>query len=92
MSGRSRDEAWEEADREYAEGGVDDFDTIWSEYALEVSKVGPMHEIRPVHWTPDQGMICMICLKAVIWTGIAADDPANRSGTTIPGPWIHAAR
>jgi hypothetical protein len=35
-------------------------------------------------------MVCSICLKTVEWTGLAADDPANRSGKTIPGPWRHA--
>jgi hypothetical protein len=35
-------------------------------------------------------MVCAVCLKTVEWTGIAADDPANRSGKTILGPWVHA--
>jgi hypothetical protein len=90
VSGRSQDEAWEEADREFMDGGVYDFETIWSEYTLEVAKVDPRHEADPVHWFPDQGAVCKICLTTVVWTGTAADDPENRSGVTIPGPWVHA--
>ena len=72
------------------DGGVFEFETTWSEFTLEISKVSPRHEVYPVHWFPDQGMICKICLQTVVWTGIAADDPENRSGKTIPGPWVHA--
>lgn len=89
VSGRSHDEAHDAADQEFMEGGVFDFETIWSEYTLEVSKVDPRHEAYPVHWFPDQGAVCKICLKTVVWTGTAADDPENRSSVTIPGPWIH---
>ena len=88
VSGASRDEAWEAADREFMEGGVFDFETIWSDN-FEISEVTPRHEVFPVHWFPDQGAFCKICLKSVVWTGTAADDPANRSGKTIPGPWVH---
>ena len=41
-------------------------------------------------WLPDEDIICKVCFQSVLWTGIAADDPANRSGRTIPGPWVHA--
>ena len=90
VSGRSREEADEAADRELMEGGWFEFETIWSEHTMEVAKVDPGHDAYPVHWFPDQGPICKICLKTVVWTGIAADDPANWSGKTIPGPWVHA--
>ncbi len=90
VSGRSRDEAEEAADREFMDGGVFDFEVISSEYTLEMSPISPRHEAHPVHWFPDQGMVCKICLRTVVWTGIAADDPENRSGKTIPGPWVHA--
>jgi hypothetical protein len=90
VSGDSQDDAWEAADREFMDGSVFEFDIIWSEYTLEVSQVDPRHEPYPVHWYPDQGLICKICLKSVVWTGTAADDPQNRSRVTIPGPWNHA--
>ncbi len=89
VSGASRDEAWEAADREFMEGGVFAFETIWSEYNFEISEVDRRHEAYPVHWFPDQGAFCKICLKSVVWTGTAGDDPDNRSGKTIPGLWIH---
>lgn len=91
VSGHTRDEAELAADKEFMDGGVFDFDTIWSEYTLEISEVSPSHEAYPVAWYPAQGMICKICLKTVAWTGVAADDPENRSGKTIPGPWVHGA-
>ena len=90
VSGHTRDEAEVAADKEFMDGGVLEFETIWSEFTLEISKVSPRHEVWPVHWFPNQGMICNICLRTVVWTGIAAVDPENRSGKTIPGPWVHA--
>ena len=38
VSGASRDGAWEAADREFMDGGVFDFETIWSEYNFERSQ------------------------------------------------------
>ncbi len=90
VSGHTRDEAEVAADKEFMDGGEFDFETIWSEFTMEVSEVSTRHEVYPVQWLPAEGTICKICRQSVVWTGIAADDPDNRSGKTIPGPWIHA--
>ncbi len=89
VSGRDRDEAQEAADQEFMDGGIFDFETIWSEYTLEIDPIDPRHEAYPVQRSATEGLVCKICLRTVVWTGIAADDPNNRSGKTIPGPWVH---
>ena len=90
VSGRDQAEAEEAADREFSRGGIYEFERIWSEYTLEVSQIQPHHDAYPVAASDGKGSICKMCLRAVRWTGIAADDPGNRSGKTIPGPWVHA--
>lgn len=89
ISGRNQAEAEEAADREFADGGVYDFERIWSEYTLEVTPLHSRHDPYPVAAPDRKGSVCKLCLEPVTWTGIAADDPENRSGKTIPGPWIH---
>lgn len=90
VSGATQEEAEEAADREFAEGGSYDFERVWSEYTLEVAAVSSWHDAYPVAAPDGTGSICKVCLQAVRWTGVAADDPENRSGKTIPGPWVHA--
>lgn len=72
------------ADGELWDGEIFEFDAIDSEITFEVTALREAHELQPLKAT-----ICKACLKRVKWTGIAADDPENRSGTSIPGPWVH---
>jgi len=67
------------------------YEVIHSEYYLDPRPIDPRHTAEPIRLDAAQGMVCAVCLKTVEWTGIAADDPDNRSGKTIPGPWVHAA-
>ncbi len=84
VSGHTRDEAEVAADKEFMDGGVLDFETIWSEFTLEISKVDPRHEVYPVHWFPDQGMICKICLRT--WSGPASPPTILRIGAARRSP------
>ena len=52
VSGQTRDEAEVAADQEFMDGGVFDFETIWSEFTLEISKVDPRHEVVPRSLVP----------------------------------------
>lgn len=88
VSGRTKLEAEEVAERDFEDGGIYEFETIWSEYTIEVSRVDPGHDAYPIAG-PDGGHTCKMCLQPVTWTGISADDPRNTSGKTIPGPWVH---
>ena len=81
VSGHTRDEAEVAADKGFMDGGVFEFETIWSEFTLEISNV-----------SPDQGMICKICLQTVVWTGIAADDPENAAARLSPARGSTQAR
>lgn len=66
-----------------------DYEVVHSEYYFDPSPIDPRHSAEPTRLDDTQGMVCAVCLKTVEWTGIAADDPENRSGKTIPGPWEH---
>ena len=66
-----------------------EFEIVHSEYSLTPSPIDARHVADPIRLDETQGMVCVVCLKTVEWTGIAADDPENRSGKTIPGPWVH---
>lgn len=66
-----------------------EFEIVHSEYSLTPSPIDARHAAEPSRLDETQGMVCIVCLKTVEWTGIAADDPENRSGKTIPGPWVH---
>ena len=66
-----------------------EFEIVHSEYSLTPSPIDARHAVEPARLDETQGMVCVVCLKTVEWTGIAADDPENRSGKTIPGPWVH---
>jgi hypothetical protein len=66
-----------------------DYEVVHSEYSLDAKPIDAKHAIEPIRLSDDQGPVCAVCLGTVEWTGIAADDPANRSGKTIPGPWVH---
>jgi hypothetical protein len=66
-----------------------DYEVVHSEYSLDAKPIDAKHAIEPIRLSDDQGPVCAVCLGTVEWTGIAADDPANRSGKTIPGPWAH---
>jgi hypothetical protein len=79
--------------RKAAEAAVDqafwntqafDFATIGSEIMFAVTPIRSKHQVDPV-----QAMICKACSRPVEWTGLAAEDPKNLTGATIPGPWKH---
>jgi hypothetical protein len=90
VSADSPEEANEKADEIVQNCLFPDYDVIHSEYYLDPKPIDPRHQVEPTRLEETQGMVCAVCLKTVEWTGIAADDPANRSGKTILGPWVHA--
>jgi hypothetical protein len=89
VSANSPKEANEAADEIVQNCMFPEYELIHSEYYLDARPINPRHEVEPTRLDDAQGMVCVFCLKTVEWTGIAADDPANRSGKTIPGPWVH---
>jgi hypothetical protein len=89
VSAASLEEATEAADNIVQNCMFPDYEVIYSEYSLDPEPIDTKHEIEPTRLADDQGPVCAVCLGTVEWTGIAADDPANRSGKTIPGPWVH---
>ena len=90
VSANSPTEATEAADEIVLNCMFPDYEIVHSEYYLEASPIDPRHAAEPTRADHNHGMVCAVCLKTVEWTGIAADDPDNRSGKTIPGPWVHA--
>lgn len=89
VSADSPEEADEAADEIFQHCSFPEFELIHSEYFLSPSPIDPRHEVQPTRVDLNQGMVCAVCLRSVEWTGTAADDPSNRSGVTIPGPWQH---
>jgi hypothetical protein len=89
VSAATRDGADEMAKLEMAEGRMPPLDTSWSETRLEIEQIDATHPPDPILPAPDLGVICRRCLKSVIWTGTAADDPRNETRRPIPGPWLH---
>jgi len=89
VSANSPTEASEVAGEIVANCMFPDYEIIDSEYYFDPNPIDPRHAVEPTRLDDTQGMVCAVCLKTVEWTGIAADDPDNRSGTTIPGPWVH---
>lgn len=90
VSADSPQEANEAADDIVQNCMFPEYETTYSEYFLEATPIDPRHAVEPTRVDENQGMVCAACLRTVEWTGIAADDPENRSGKTIPGPWVHA--
>jgi len=91
VSADSPKEANEVADELYSNCVFPEFEIVHSEYFLEPSPIDARHEVEPTPLDETPDIVCAVCLKSVKWMGIRADDPANRSGKTIPGPWVHAA-
>ena len=91
VSANSPTEANEVADEIVANCMFPDYEVVHSEYYFDPRPIDPRHAADPSRLDDAQGMVCAVCLKTVEWTGIAADDPKNRSGKTIPGPWVHTA-
>jgi hypothetical protein len=90
VSANSPEEANEAADEIVQNCMFPEYELVHSEYYLDATPIDARHAVEPTRLDESQGMVCKVCLKTVEWTGIAADDPNNRSGKTIPGPWIHA--
>ena len=90
VSASSPAEANEAADEIVQHRMFQEYEIVHSEYFLDANPIDPRHAVEPTRLDENQGMVCAVCLKTVEWTGIAADDPDNRSGKTIPGPWVHA--
>jgi hypothetical protein len=90
VSADSPEEANEAADGLFHNCMFPEFEVVQSDYYLDATPINPRHAVEPTRIDENQGMVCAVCLKTVQWTGIAADDPENRSGKTIPGPWVHA--
>jgi hypothetical protein len=86
----SSEEAHDAADEIVQHCAFPEYEVIHSEYYLDAKPINPRHDAQPTRVDETQGMVCAVCLTTVEWTGIAADDPDNRSGKTIPGPWVHA--
>lgn len=94
VSADSEGEANEAADELVQSCTFPDFELIHSEYFLDANPISPRHTVEPTRLEETQGMVCLVCLvclRSVQWTGTAADDPENKSGVTIPGPWVHTA-
>ena len=91
ISADSREEACEKADHIVSNCMFPEFEIVESEYHLDASPVDAWHKAEPTRHDDTQAMICLICLNPVEWTGIGRDDRRNRSGKSIPGPWIHSA-
>lgn len=89
VSANSPTEASEAAGEIVANCMFPDYEIVHSEYYFDPNPVDPRHAVEPTRLDDTQGMVCAVCLKTVEWTGVAADDPDNRSGKTIPGPWVH---
>jgi hypothetical protein len=92
VSADSLEEASEAADDIVQNCMFPDYEVVHSEYSLDPRPIEAKHAIEPIRLADDQGMVCAVCLETAEWTGIAADDPSNRSGKTIPGPWVHRAQ
>ncbi|MGH2631729.1 MAG: hypothetical protein ACRDHI_14385, partial [Actinomycetota bacterium] len=92
VSAGSPEEANEAADEVVQHCMFPEYDIVHSEYYLDPKPIDPRHAVEPTRLDETEGMVCAVCLKTVEWTGIAADDPENRSGKTIPGPWVHIER
>jgi hypothetical protein len=90
VSAESCEEANDVADDLHLDCSFPEFEIVHSEYTVDASPIDPRHAVEPTRVDENQGMVCAVCLKSVEWTGISADDPDNRSGKTIPGPWVHA--
>jgi hypothetical protein len=91
VSANSPTEASEAAGEIVANCMFPEYEVVHSEYYFDPGPIDRRHAVEPTRLDDTQGMVCAVCLKTVEWTGIAADDPANRSGKTIPGPWVHMA-
>ena len=90
VSADSPEEANEVADNLVQNCMFPEFEIVHSEYYLDAKPIDARHAVEPTRVDENEGMVCAVCLRTVVWTGISADDPSNRSGKTIPGPWVHA--
>lgn len=86
----SREDACEQADAIISNCMFPEFEMIESDYHFDANPINAWHHAEPTRANDGVEMVCRLCLNKVLWTGMAMDDPRNRTGKTIPGPWIHA--
>lgn len=64
----------------------EDLDSSYTELHT-IEQVSADHEPLP---SSDDQTLCLLCGRAVHWTGTSARD--SPSGVSIPGPWVHVNR
>jgi hypothetical protein len=90
VTANSREDACEQADVIVSNCQFPEFEIIESDYHFDANPIDAWHHAEPSRLDVGGEMVCRLCLNTVQWTGMAVDDPRNRTRKTIPGPWIHA--
>ena len=85
----SREDACEQADAIVSNCMFPEFEMIESDYHFDANPIDAWHHAEPTRADDGGEMVCRLCLNKVQWTGMAVNDPRNRTGKTVPGPWIH---